>query len=740
MSRASLALMICLATLPALAAAGDAGVTPIRLFVALDGNDAWSGTLPSPGADKTDGPFATLARARDEIREQKAAGKGGVPFEVSIRGGVYCLNETFTLTGEDSGSPDAPIVYQAYLGEKPVLVGGRRVTGFVPHKGEIRKADVGSQGLGGVCFRQLFFDGKRQHLARFPNFDPADPYAGGWSYADGKPVPMYAEVPGEDRRTLAVKPGDLHEWSRVTEGQVLVFPRYNWWNNLLGIASLDRASGVMKLAGDASYPIRPGDRYFVRNLFEELDSPGEWYLDRATWTLYFWPPSPIDQGAVYVPTLETVVAMTGARHITLDGLTIECCEGTAVRMRDCSQCRVMASTIRNVGGRCSSAVAAVSISGGSYCGVIGCDIYEVGSHAVSLSGGDRETLMPACHYAENNYIHHTGVFYKQGVGVAISGVGSRASHNLIHDCPRFAFLYGGNDHLIELNHVRHVDLETADTGATYSGGRDWLSPRGTVIRYNYIHDVFGFGKEDGRWTTPHYCWGIYLDDNSAEVHVYGNIVVRALRGLLHFHCARDNLVENNVFVDGLWQQIEMNGWDSYSQFLDQMGPAYESHVNLPAWEKYPGLQQGGHPKDAVPMAGNRIRRNIIYYHNPEAMLYKHRRLRPEHFECDGNLVYHFGHPLLVSLPNVEPEKQWAAWQKLGFDRHSLVADPLFVDPEHDDYRLRPDSPAFKLGFEPIPVDKIGPYQSPHRASWPIVEAPGAREAGYARATLEGRSK
>jgi len=706
-------------------------------FVSPHGNDAWSGTLPDPNAAKTDGSFATLVRARDAIRTHKAASDATGPLTVFLRDGLYNLKEPFTLTKEDSGTAAAPIVYRAYRDEKPVLIGGRRITDFVPHEGGILKTDVGRQGLQDVYFRQLFFNGKRQHLARYPNHDPGDPYAGGWAYPDGKEVTMWTTIPGEDKRTLKVKPGDLHPWARVTEGEVLVFPRYNWWNNILRIASLDRQSRVMKLAGNASYPIRPGDRYFVRNLFEELDAPGEWYLDRRTWTLYFWPPSHKQKGedTVYAPVLETVVKMTGVSHVTLRGFTIECCRGTAVALSGCADCRIVGNTIRNVGGRCTSGDSAVSVSGGRNVGVVGNDIHEVGSHAIRLQGGDRASLTPSGHYAENNYIHHTGVFYKQGVGVVLSGVGGRASRNLIHDCPRFGILYSGNDQIIELNHIRHVDLETADTGATYSGGRDWLSPRGTVIRYNYIHDVFGFGKHDGHWTTPHYAWGIYLDDNSAEVHVHGNIVVRALRGLLHFHCARDNRVENNIFVDGMLQQVEMNGWKDYSRFLDRMGSAYEKHVGLPAWKKYEGLQKGGHPKEAVPMGGNRIERNIFFYRKPEAKLYKHRQLRFEHFDCDRNLIHHFGHPVLTGLTDVPPEKQWAEWQKLGFDRHSVVADPLFVDPDNDDYRLRPESPAFKLGFQPIPVEKIGPYESPDRASWPIVEAAGAREAGYRRAEV-----
>ncbi|MDY0167725.1 MAG: right-handed parallel beta-helix repeat-containing protein [Thermoguttaceae bacterium] len=708
------------------------------LYVATDGNDAFSGTLSAPNADKSDGPFASFARARDEIRRRKADGAKGT-FTVKVRGGSYYLAEMFEVTEADSGTADAPITYQAHEGETPVLVGGKAVGNFQPHEDKTLKADLAAQGLAGARFKQLFHGGKRQILARYPNFDAKNPYAGGWAYVDGEPIPMYRDTPEETRRLLTMRPEDLREWARPTEAEIFVFPRYNWWNNQLRVASLDRDTREVHLAGSASYPIRPGDRYYIYNLFEELDAPGEWYHDRQTDTLYFHPPDDDfgPEGEVAVPTLPQIIRVTGAAHVTLRGLTIECCEGNAVGLTDCSDCRVVGCVIRNAGG------SGVSVAGGRRCGVIGNDIYAVGSHGVLLSGGDRDTLTAAEHYAENNYIHHTGVFYKQGVGVAMAGVGCRASHNLIHDCPRFAVMYGGNDQVIEWNHFRHVNLETADTGATYSGGRDWLSPRGSVIRYNYIHDVFGFGKEHGHtgpWITPHYCWGIYLDDNSAEVHVYGNIVVRALRGLLHFHCARDNLIENNIFVEGMLQQIEMNGWADYSQWLEQMAPAYEKVMGLPAWKKYPALQRGGHPKDAVPMGGNRIRRNIIYYTGPDAKLYRYRSQATrflEDFECDENLIWHGGQPLRIEGldKDVPIEGQWDAWRGLGFDRKSIVADPLFVDAANDDYRLKPDSPALKLGFEPIPVEKIGPYASPERASWPIDEAPGARELGFRRATM-----
>ena len=101
-------------------------------------------------------------------------------------------------------------------------------------------------------------------------------------------------------------------------GEVCIFPRYNWWNNIVRIASIDREKRVITLAGDCSYAIRPGDRYYVQGLFEELDAPGEWYLDRAAGKLYFWPPAPLEGKAVYAPTLRTIIEIgkgVVARHL-----------------------------------------------------------------------------------------------------------------------------------------------------------------------------------------------------------------------------------------------------------------------------------------------------------------------------------------------------------------------------------------------------------------------------------------
>ena len=209
--------------------------------------------------------------------------------------------------------------------------------------------------------------------------------------------------------------------------------------------------------------------------------------------------------------------------------------------------------------------------------------------------------------------------YKQGVGIVLDGVGNRASHNLIHDGPRIGILFSGNNLMIEYNHIRHMNLETEDTGMVYTGGRDWISSRGTVIRYNYFHDSIGFSRHNGRWGWSSFSWGVYLDDNTGGVDVIGNIVARCSRAGLHLHNGRDNHIENNIFIDGGLYQAEYSGWtdksDAWKRHFPTMVKGYESVATQPAWQNMRNMKL--HPKDAIlpgglVMSGNVLSTNIFY--------------------------------------------------------------------------------------------------------------------------------
>lgn len=687
-----------------MAASVSAGAAGIELHVATNGNDSASG--------RADAPFRTLEKARDEIRRLKTGGEVWSGATVFVHGGTYHLSRTFSLGPEDSGTSNAPVIYRAYENEKPALVGGLNITNFRPYRDNILQADIAADGITNY-FHQLFFDGRRQTLARYPNFDPTDPVGGGWAYVDGKPIEMYQDISGEPRNMLHYKEQDARSWARPAEGEVFIFPRFNWWNNIVPIKSVDRARREITLTEDASYAIRPGDRYYVQNLFEELDTPGEWYLDRSNHTLYFWPPSPLNAGEVDAPTLRTVLKFNpGAANITFRGFTIECCEGTAISLEDTTNCLIAASTVRNVGDYDG---AGVSVDGGNHNGVVGNDIHDVGSRGILLAGGDFQTLTPAENYADNNHIYRTGIYYKQGAGITLTGVGNRASHNLIHDEPRYGIEFSGNDHVIEFNHIHHVCLETSDTGAIESWNVSWAR-RGTEIRYNFVHDVIGYGQEDGHWVSPHFAWGIYLDDGTCGTRVFGNIIARTPTGGLHIHGGRDNVIENNIFVDGASAQIMYSGYTPKNVVEDIPKNSMPFLTNAVYWNKYPALSKFD-LKTAWQLAGTVFERNIIYYHQTNAALSEIDNFQPDKTMSDSNLVYHFG-LRLFTRGTIPAAKQKAA-KKL--DQHTVFADPLFVAPEKDNYRLRDDSPALKLGFQPIPVEKIGPHADPLRASWPIAE-------------------
>lgn len=886
--------------------------------VATDGSDAWSGVAAAPNADRTDGPFATLERARDAARGLRAGKQAPGFVTIRVGPGTFSLPRTLVLGPADSGTPAGPLIISGAGAGRTILTGGRPITNFVERSGGVLEADLAAVGMKGVAFRQLVFDGRRMPLARYPNFDPKNPYGGGWAYADGTPVPMYQDVPDESRRNLHYRESDARAWSHAPDGEVWVFPRYNWWNNIVRIDSVDPVTRTVTLKSNCSYPIRPGDRYFVQGMREELDAPGEWWLDVTNSILRFLPPEPLRGRAVHAPAVRTLVEFEpGAMAIRMEGLVFECCEGTAIVMKDTTNCVVAASEIRTVGDYNGSGV---SIAGGLSNRVFGCDIHHTGSHGVSISGGDRVTLTPAGNSAENCYIHHVGRYHGQGVGVSLKGVGNRAAHNLIHDGPRMGIQFSGNNLAIEFNHIRHMNLETSDTGGTYTGGRDWISSRGTVIRHNFIHDILGYGRSEGRWVSPYYAWGIYEDDNAGGVDIIGNVIARCPRAAIHLHNGRDTRIENNILVDCGMAMVEYNGWTPkhryWSNHLDTMVAGYESVAASPAWRGMRNMDI--HPTNAVQpdgtiMTGNEFVRNIVVWRGTNTALFKFRSLPLHAYRSDSNLVWHFGLPIrtgfhragapltsnllanggfeagtnalpdgwrfqvnpagravarvekgiagavgrtlrlegltatnksgkaetpvfvgpdttlkpgalyrltfraratppgfrisaklqsyqsgvffwsgdekaftpgadwtpcesVVRTPSVgergyHPDMlqrfrvrfdvpgsdgmvhvddvalvecammdEWDSWKALGFDAHSIVADPRFKNPAKDDYRLGWFSPARKIGFQPIPFDRIGPYRDPLRASWPIVEAEGARENPPAGDLADGSSK
>jgi len=677
--------------LPALASAGLCAAPPgITLHVARNGNDAWSGRLDAPNAAGSDGPFATPARARAEIRRLKAA--GGLPgggAVVEIRAGVYELAEPLDLGAGDSGTEASPIVYRARTGDEVRLAGGRVIRGFAPvtdaavldrlddaAKGKVLQADLKALGIadfgeakgGGI---ELFFGDKPMTLARWPNegfVTIADVVVQDGHQihgARGSKVGRFTYDGDRPARWLGEKDPWLHGYWF-----------WDWSAERQKIESIDPAQRIIAVAPPYhGYGYRKGQWYYAFNMLCELDSPGEWYLDRQAGVLYFWPPEPTDKAPAVVSVLPSLLAVKNASHVTLRGFILEAVRGTAVTISACTRVEVAGCTIRNAGG------SAVSIDGGSECAVIGCDIHDTGRGGISLSGGDRTALAPARHRAENNNIHDYGRWERMyQAGVHLAGVGNIVRRNLIHNAPHMAIMFGGNDHVIELNEIHSVCYESNDAGAMYAG-RNWTM-RGHVIRHNYLHHISGFR---GRG-----CVGVYLDDMFASAAIRGNIFFKVTAAAF-IGGGRDNRVENNIFVDcnpALHIDARALGWAHYhaDEWIQEgrekgtiSGIAYDKP---PYRDRYPELA-GILDDDPKAPKGNVIARNI----------------------CAGG-----------RWDDIEGQ----ARPLLKLEDNLVGADPLFVDAANLDFRLRDDSPAWKLGFERIPVESIGLYEDERRASWPVA--------------------
>ena len=559
---------------------------------------------------------------------------------------------------------------------------------------------------------ELFFDGKPMTLARWPNEGEFAQIAGfpdtaGQGDEHGGQIGKL-----EDGFRYA---GDRpRRWKDTSDLWVHGYWAYDWANSYERVVSLDLDRRLVKTAPPyGQYGFRKGQRFYFLNVLEELDQPGEWFLDRKTGVLYFWPPvaadvspretsspdasprqtsdNPARRALTSAATPEVLLSLldqpllklTDVSHVTFRGLILEATRGNAIEIRGGEGNLIAGCVIRNIGDY------GVKIEGGTGHGVSGCDLFDTGDGGVEMSGGDRQTLAPGGHFVEDCHFARQGRWSKCYVpAIHMLGVGQRASHNLIHDHPHCAILFGGNDHLIEFNEIHHIALETGDVGAIYTG-RDYTY-RGNRIRFNFIHHTGGVGMGS---------MGVYMDDCVSGTEVFGNLFYK-VHWAMFIGGGRDHRVENNIFVD-CDPAVRMDG-----RGLDK-SPVWYNMVNdymrrrlaeMPAAlyrERYPAIQSldacygppggsaiTGDAFKGVPPDGNAVARNVCAgkwleagWHATEAML-----------RLENNLTNAASSFARLPGDNARP----------------------------GDFALKADSPAWKLGFKPIPTDQIGPRDSEFR--------------------------
>jgi hypothetical protein len=536
-----------------------------------------------PGATGTaDDPFGSIAQAQAAVRATRQAQPDRTaPIVVLLRGGRYELDEPIRFGPADGGQADCPVIYRAFPEEKPILHGGRRITGW-------RIDDAGRwiapvpDAADGWFFRQLHVNGERRYRTRLPR-------QGYHAIADRReptPPDPAGVLQGDDR--FAYWAGDLRaDWSNLDDVELMVV--HLWNMSRLGIAELDEQrqtvrtrsrSWSTKVHGNFAR----GHRYLVENVREALDEPGRWCLDRAAGELVYvpLPGETPDSVEVVAPRIETLVQFAGepgrpVEHLRFEGLTFEQSDwrmvgngqsvpqcdinvSAAIEGRDAHHLAFVDCTVRQ-----TSNYAMAFDAGCAHVRIERCDLYDLGAGGIKL--GDRrmhdthpDGPVPADPHAivhdctvRDCLIAHGGRVHPAGVGVWVGHArDNTVEHNTITDFYysgiNVGWVWGyapspGHHNTIAYNRIGPLGHGVlSDMGGIYCLGR---AP-GTVLHHNVIHHVHSYDYGG---------WGLYLDEGSSGITCHSNLVYRTTDGGFAQHFGRDNRFENNIFAFSLHKQL-----------------------------------------------------------------------------------------------------------------------------------------------------------------------------------------
>jgi hypothetical protein len=673
------------------------------LYVSLTGNDTWSGKLMKANKEGTDGPLATLQGALKTVREQRAKEKTDAPFCIWMDDGYYELDKPVIFTDSDS-----QIDVCAYPGKRPVLSGGRKISGW--KVGEISGIKmwytyIPEAASGKWHFKQLFVNGERRYPDRYPKE--------GWHYIESVPGVDFRSslLNGTDR--FVCKEGDIKPWTNMEDVTVVIL--HYWTEERINIKSFDERTNTVELSQKSVFVLKDDvrekyARYYVENVFEELKEPGEWYLNKKTGMLYYIPKEGEDpeNTEVIVPYLEHILILQGSPE---EGRYIHNVGFTGIQFSFTENDRTEVLYTREDKERWLQAAfdvsAAIHVMGAKECSFRECKVNRTGGYGIELSYGCTDNLIagneisdmgaggikingadangPACKRTGKNKITDNRIFngghiFHSGVGIcSMHSFKNIIAHNDIQDLYysgiSCGWIWGYHDNIsreniIEKNHIHHLGKGLlSDMGGIYLLG---IQP-GTVVRGNLIHDIekCNYGG-----------WAIYTDEGCSHVLIENNICYDTNSQVFDQHYGRENIVRNNIFAfgeEGVVRLLRNEGHKQFS-FYRNILITNGKPVFIGAQEKV--LEKGNFFSDL----------NLFYdMSQKEPFCWIQKGYSFKEFSDEDKIMMR-------------------QWNDLDYDRHSLICDPLFKDIQNRDFALHSNSPAFDLGFQPIDNSDAGPRE------------------------------
>ena len=688
------------------------------IYVSTDGDDSGAGTF--------DDPLATIQEARLRVRTMDKTGKDGIV--VALKGGEYSV-DGLVFTEEDGGTASCPITYCAYGDGEVVLNGGKtlksddftsvtdtavksRLSADAAKK--VVCADLKELGLTAADWGKLYPVG---------GYGTADQYDGDTTgptpcslYYNGEPC-VTARYPNSGFLTVEgiVREGNGLEsstsnhaqradWNVLRNPDTTIFTidkntadrirsyasldtvwlwtalMYNWADTTVPLKKFDYENRTLEPAYVSKFGAQKGTTYYIFNVIEELDAPGEWYLDRENSLLYLYPLGGINTANIMLSlSVNDLITVDGASFLRFKGLSLRGTRGNGmvINANDVSVEDCLISDLSGIGIEAD----------GYRIRITDCELAHIGATGADIKGGDRETLTPGDNRVENCLFHdYSEVALTAGPGVNIFGVGNVCAHNEFYNSPQQAIFYGGNNILIEYNLIHDVALLSDDCSAIYAGRR-W-DYGGCVLRYNVMYNL---GDDE------HSPNGIYWDDGLSGQTAYGNMIVNCKANGFLIGGGRDHLVYNNVLINCLhafsYDDRSRDGATNPDSWFKHSMEGEDMTQNLMAspWKTEVWQKAYSYMKDWFLDYSKTDDPNFIP--------------NPSNSCVCGNLIVQFdgrAGEFNKSVRRYSDISGNAAY-RLG------AIKKLFVDPGSGDYRLRDDSLVYKEipDFQSLPFASIG---------------------------------